>query len=76
MLIATDPLDDGEKVKLLQAKAQQQGFCLSEEVSRFMINRVPRDLPHLLELMKLLASESLRRQKMVTIPFVKETLRL
>jgi DnaA-homolog protein len=76
MLIVTDQLDDGEKVKLLQTTAQQQGFCLPEEVARFMINRMPRDLPHLLENMKLLASESLRRHRLVTIPFVKETLRL
>jgi len=76
MLIGTDLLSDGDKARLLQASARQYGFCLSEEVSRFLINRVPRDMPHLLELMALLASESLRRQRLVTIPFVKETLRL
>lgn len=76
MLIGTDLLNDGDKARLLQASASQYGFCLSEEVSRFLINRVPRDMPHLLELMAQLASESLRRQRLVTIPFVKETLRL
>lgn len=74
--IATDQLDDAGKLALLQQKAAGQGYDLAEEVGRFILSRSGRDLPTLLALLERLEIETLRRQKRVTIPLVKQVLGL
>ena len=49
---------------------------MSEEVCRFILGRAERDMHHLAKLVQQLDRETLRRQKKVTIPFVKESLGL
>lgn len=72
--IETDVLGDDAKVRLLQQKAGQKGFVLPLEVARFIMSRTNRDMPSLLSLLARLDVETMRQQKKVTIPFVKQML--
>jgi DnaA family protein len=74
--IETDRLDDEAKLDLLGQKARRQGFELSDEVARFILQRADRNMHRLLELFEKLEVETLRQQRKVTIPFVKRTLEL
>lgn len=67
---------DEDKLVMLQARANNRGFQLGDEVAQFILGRAPRDMCHLIDLLERLEVESLRQQKMVTIPFVKKTLNL
>jgi len=74
--IETDNLDDSQKLAVLKQKAAVQGFDLGDEVGRFIMSRADRDVRTLMDLFAKLEIETLRRQKKVTIPFVKEVLGL
>lgn len=74
--IETGTPGDEEKVTMLKQRAANRGFDLNDEVARFILLRAPRDMAHLIELLERLEVETLRQQKIVTIPFVKKTLRL
>lgn len=74
--IETDSLDDQEKLEILKTRAGNRGFALNDEVARFILDRSPRDMHHLIELLGKLEVETLRQQKKLTIPFVKKTLQL
>ena len=74
--IETDSLDDQEKLGILKTRAGNRGFALNDEVARFILDRSPRDMHHLIELLGKLEVETLRQQKKLTIPFVKKTLQL
>jgi DnaA family protein len=74
--IETDQLDDEQKILVLQRRAQHWGFDLTADVGRFIISRSSRDMVKLLDMLKRLEMETLRQQKLVTIPFVKHTLQL
>ena len=75
-LLSTDRLTDEQKLEVIGRKAQRRGFTMSEEVCRFILGRAERDMHHLAKLVQQLDRETLRRQKKVTIPFVKESLGL
>ncbi len=74
--IETEALDDQEKLGILKLRARDRGFTLNDEVARFILDRSPRDMHHLIELLGKLEEETLRQQKRLTIPFVKKTLQL
>lgn len=73
-VIETDRLNDAAKIRLLQEKAERQGFTLADEVCRFILSRTDRDLRSLVDLLGRLEVETLRHQKRVTIPFVKQVI--
>lgn len=73
-LVATDQLDDEQKLEVVRRKAQRRGFEMSDEVCRYILSRSRRDMHHLAQLVEQLDQETLRRQKKVTIPFVKQAL--
>ncbi len=75
-LVATDDLDDADKLEVIRRKAQRRGFEMSEEVCRFILSRARRDMHHLARLVDRLDRETLMQQKKVTIPFVKAALGL
>jgi len=75
-LISTDLLDDEQKLEVIGHKARRRGFDMSQEVCRFILGRSRRDMHHLARLVDQLDQETLRRQKKVTIPFVKAALGL
>ncbi|CED78427.1 DnaA-homolog protein hda [Candidatus Hamiltonella defensa (Bemisia tabaci)] len=70
------PLSDDDKVLSLQLRAKLRGFELPEEVGRFMLKRLDREMPSLFTALDRLDKASIRAQRKLTIPFVKEILRL
>lgn len=72
--VQTDQLSDEQKLQFLQQRASIRGFVLPDEVGRFILGRTARDMCSLVELLEKLESESLIRQRKVTIPLVKDTL--
>jgi DnaA-homolog protein len=71
---ALKPLDDEEKIRLLQQRARTRGLELPEEVGRFLLSRSARDIPSLLSVLEQLDHASLAAQRRLTLPFVREVL--
>jgi DnaA family protein len=70
------PLDDAHSLQALQLRASLRGFDLPEETGRYLIRRLPRDLPALMALLDRLDSASLAAQRRLTVPFVRSVLDL
>ncbi|SHH25312.1 DnaA inactivator Hda [Ferrimonas marina] len=70
------PLSDDAKLAALQQRAKVRGLELSEEVGRFLLTRLARDLRTLFEVLDRLDKASMRAQRKLTIPFIKQTLHL
>lgn len=68
-------LSDEQRLAALVTRADLRGFDLPEEAARYLMQRVPRDLCSLLALLDQLDSASLRAQRRLTVPFVREVLR-
>lgn len=68
------PLNDEQKLIVLQQCAAQQGLLLDVEVGRYMLRHWVRDLPSLLRLFERLDYASLSRQRRLTVPFVREVM--
>ncbi|WP_085297077.1 DnaA regulatory inactivator Hda [Cognaticolwellia mytili] len=68
------PLTDKEKSFALQYRAQQRGLFISDDVASFLINRLSRDMTSLLAALEQLDQASIREQRRITIPFVKDIL--
>jgi DnaA family protein len=66
--------DDKAKLAILQLRARNRGFELSEEVGNYLLKRCERDMESLIRLLEQLDSASLREQRRLTIPFVKTLL--
>ena len=75
-LLSTDQLTDAEKLEVIRIKARRRGFQMNPDVCSFILSRSRRDMHHLAQLVDRLDEATLRRQKKVTIPFVKRTLGL
>lgn len=65
-------ISDEQKIQVLQSDAHQRGFELSDDVGRYLITRVDRNLDHLMQLLKRIDEFSLTEQRRVTIPFIRE----
>ncbi|GGI88463.1 DnaA inactivator Hda [Shewanella gelidii] len=70
------PMEDSEKLAALQRRAAMRGLQLPEDVGRFLMARLARDLRTLFDVLDRLDKASLVHQRKLTIPFVKEVLRL
>ncbi len=70
------PLDDVEKVLVLQYRASQRGLMLSDDAAKFLLNRLSREMAYLLNSLDTLDKASIREQRKITIPFIKEVLKL
>ena len=71
MVYQLEPLEDEEKVQALLLRARHRGLNLTDDVSRFVLTRGPRDMAGLFEVLEQLDQASLRAQRKLTIPFVK-----
>lgn len=69
-------LSDEQKVSALQHRAQARGLELNQSVGQFLLHRSPRDLKELFASLEILDRASLASQRRLTIPFVKEVLKL
>ena len=71
-----EPLDDHQKEEALKLRALKRGLVLNETVARFLLNHCPRDMTQLFSRLDILDKASLKAQRRLTIPFVKEVLGL
>lgn len=69
-------LDDAQSLAALTLRAQQRGFDLPEETGRYLLRRLPRNLPALMGMLERLDNASLAAQRRLTVPFVKTVLDL
>jgi DnaA-homolog protein len=69
-------LDETEQQQALQLRARLRGFELPEETSRWLQRRFPRDMGRLYDLLDTLDEAALAAQRRLTVPFVREVLRL
>ncbi|WDE10052.1 DnaA regulatory inactivator Hda [Thalassomonas haliotis] len=67
-------ISDAEKIKALQYRALQRGLILHDDVVKFLLNRLSRDMRSLIKTLDILDKASIREQRKITIPFIKETL--
>jgi DnaA family protein len=70
------PLDDEERMELLIASAERRGMSMSAETASFLLQRAPRDIHFLTLLVDRLDTASLAAQRRLTIPFVREILKI
>ncbi len=70
------PLDDEQRVAALQLRAEHRGFELPGETARYLLKRSKRDMASLFDVLDKLDLESLRAQRRLTIPFVRDALQL
>ncbi|MFT5635348.1 MAG: DnaA family protein [Cognaticolwellia sp.] len=68
------PLSDKEKSFALQYRAQQRGLTMNDDVASFLINRLSRDMTSLIAVLEQLDQASIREQRRITIPFIKDIL--
>lgn len=66
--------DDAIRSQLLQAGVTRRGLVLEPEVERYLVERGPRPLGAFLDCLERLDRLSLRDQRRLTIPFVREVL--
>lgn len=76
LLFQLEELADDDKQRVLQATARVRGIELSPQVAGFLIRRLPRNLHDLIAALELLDRESLREGRPLTVPFVREVLKL
>jgi len=70
------PLSDEEKLMALQLRAKLRGFELPEDVGRFLLKRLDREMRTLFMTLDQLDHASITAQRKLTIPFVKDILGL
>lgn len=68
------PLLDDEKVAALQYRASKRGLTLSNEAANFLLNRLSREMGNLIASLDILDNASIREQRKITIPFIKDVL--
>lgn len=69
-----EPPDDATRQVILQRHAQRLGLVLPEASVRYLLSREPRDLHHLLAVLRRLDAASLQAGRRLTVPFVREVL--
>lgn len=71
LLIQLGVYRDEDRLVILQARAEQRGLVLSDEVASFIMRRASRELAELLAILDTLDENSLQAQRRLTVPFVK-----
>ncbi len=70
------PFSDIEKVRALQFRASKRGLMLSDEATNFLLNRLSREMDNLIVSLDTLDKASIREQRKITIPFIKDILNI
>ena len=68
------PLAEGERARALALRARLRGLELPADTARFLLRRARRDMRSLYAVLDRLDNESLKAQRRLTIPFVREVL--
>jgi DnaA-homolog protein len=69
------PLTDEERAVFLRGEAERRGMRVPEEVISYLLTHVRRDLPTLTAILDELDKNSLERQRQITLPLLKDTLK-
>lgn len=69
-------LSDEDKIRAFQFRAKQRGLILQEDAIKFLFNRISREMKCLLNCLEQLDNASIREQRKITIPFIKDVLQL
>lgn len=67
-------LDDADLMSALQLRARHRGLDLPDDTASFLLTRSKRDMSSLYELLDKLDGESLKAQRRLTIPFVRDVM--
>lgn len=67
-------LDDAGKAEALRLRAANRGMQMPTEVATYLLQRAPRDMHALFDLLERLDEGSLAAQRKLTIPFVRQLL--
>lgn len=68
------PLKDDERAAALKLRASHRGLELPDDTVRYLLTRSARDMASLYSLLDTLDSASLRAQRRLTVPFVRDVL--
>ena len=68
------PVGDADKAAHLKSLAEARGLQLSDDIVRYLLTRLPRDLASLQQVLEVLDRHSLMRQRALTLPLAKEAL--
>ena len=74
MILPLDGLGDEGIRRLFQCQLQRLGIELAPEVIRFLSPRLPRNPAKLMDLLAVMDQESLRDQRKITVPWLKQRL--
>ena len=66
--------DDDFKKQILQHRANSRGISLSDQVCDYILQRADRSLAGLIAVLERLDSESLQRQRRLTVPLIKDVM--
>ena len=70
------PLSDEERTVFMRGEAARRGMRVPDEVIGYLLTHVRRDLPSLTAILDQLDRASLEKQRQITVPLVRETLKL
>jgi DnaA family protein len=76
LTLSLQPLDDSGRLELLQSLAARRALRLPDDVARYLLDRTSRHPSDLVETIARLGRASLAEKRRLTIPFVREMLRL
>jgi len=76
LVLQVKPLTDEDKAQALRRHADARGFELPEEAAQHLLRHGRRDLPSLLALLDAADRYSLQTQRAVSVPLLREVLRL
>lgn len=74
--IRLEPLSEDDRCRVLRNRARQLEVELPDEVLRFLIRRLERDLDSLLGALETLCRAALANKRRLTVPFAREVLQL
>jgi DnaA family protein len=69
-------LSDENKIEVLCLRAKLRGLELTPEIAQYLLQHYPRDLHALFEVLEKLDQASLAAQRKLTLPFVRDILRI
>jgi len=75
-VFALESINDEQKLDILNSKIQEKNITINKKVFEFLLNNYSRDLSILLEAIDSLDKSSLQQKKPITIPFVKQQLKI
>lgn len=74
MVLPLDGLDDDDIGRLFRCQLERLGIELAPDVIRFLSPRLPRNPAKLMDLLAAMDQESLRDQRKITVPWLKQLL--